>query len=166
MADVMTSASNLTAWGTADTIVQGSNRQAMTLLRGKRVRGWMAVLLPILLLRALIPVGFMPMVGADHSVRLVICDSYAPVPTSMMDMSMDGDMDMSQSSGADGNGGPPVHRDHGGCPYGASAALGALPTLALLPVAFHRPAPILVAAPQVDFYLTPYRAQSPRGPPA
>ena len=120
MADVMTSASNLTAWGTADTIVQGSNRQAMTLLRGKRVRGWMAVLLPILLLRALIPVGFMPMVGADHSVRLVICDSYAPVPTSMIDMGMEGDMDMSQPSGADGRGGPPVHQ-RGGCGGAACA---------------------------------------------
>jgi Protein of unknown function (DUF2946) len=137
----------------------------MTLLRGRRVRGWVAVLLPILLLRALIPIGFMPMVGADHSVRLVICDSYAPVPASMMDMPMDGDMDM-PSSGADGGGAPPVHRDHGGCPYGASPALGALPSPALLAGVFHRPAPILVAAPRVHFYLSAYRAQSPRGPPA
>jgi Protein of unknown function (DUF2946) len=138
----------------------------MKLLRGKRLRGWVAVLLPILLLRALIPVGFMPMVGSDHSVRLVICDSYAPLPTPMMDMAMDGDMDMSHSSGAGGSGGPPVHQEHGGCPYGASPALGALPTLALLPVVFHRPAAILVAAPRVDFHPALYRAQSPRGPPA
>jgi Protein of unknown function (DUF2946) len=153
----MTSASNLTACCADDTIAQGSNRQAMTLLRGKRLRGWVAVLLPILLLRALIPVGFMPMVGADHSVRLVICDSYAPVPTSMMDMAMDG---------ADGSGGPPVHQQHGSCPYGASPALGALPALAFLPLVFHRPATIVVAAPRVDFHPALYRAQSPRGPPA
>jgi Protein of unknown function (DUF2946) len=138
----------------------------MKLLRGKRLRGWVAVLLPILLLRALIPVGFMPMVGADHSVRLVICDSYAPVPNSMMGMAMDGDMDMSHASGAGGSGGPPVHQDHGSCPYGASPALGALPTLALLPVVFHRPATIMAAAPRVDFLPAPYRAHSPRGPPA
>jgi hypothetical protein len=138
----------------------------MTLLRGKRLRGWVAVLLPILLLRALIPVGFMPMVGADHSVRLVICDSYAPVPTSMMAMAMDGDMDMSQSSDTDGSGGPPVHQQHGSCPYGASPALGALPSLAFLPLMFHRPATIVVAAPRVDFHPALYRAQSPRGPPA
>jgi hypothetical protein len=137
----------------------------MTLLRGKRLRGWATALLPILLLRALIPVGFMPMVAADHSVRLVICDSYAPVPTSMMDMAMDGGMDMSQPSGA-GSGGPPVHQEHGSCPYGASPALGALPTLALLPLLFHRPAAIFVAAPQVDFHPALHRAQSPRGPPA
>ncbi|MEA3174341.1 MAG: hypothetical protein QOF42_1752, partial [Gammaproteobacteria bacterium] len=42
----------------------------MTLIRGKRARGWLAVLLPVLLLRALIPVGFMPMIGPDHSIRL------------------------------------------------------------------------------------------------
>jgi Protein of unknown function (DUF2946) len=138
----------------------------MMLIRGKRLRGWVAILLPILLLRALIPVGFMPMVGADHSLRLVICDSYAPIPTSMMDMAMDGGMDMSQPSGADGSGGPPVHQEHGGCPYGASPALGALPTLAFLPLLFHRPATIFVAAPRVDFHPALYRAQSPRGPPA
>jgi Protein of unknown function (DUF2946) len=138
----------------------------MKLLRGKRLGGWMAVLLPILLLRALIPVGFMPMVGSDHSIRLVICDSYAPVPDSLMDMAMDGDMDMSLASGPDGSGGPPVHKDHGSCPYGAGSALGALPTLVLLPALFHRPSMIFVAASQVDVYPAPYRAQSPRGPPA
>jgi hypothetical protein len=138
----------------------------MKLLRGKRLRGWVAVLLPILLLRALIPVGFMPMVGADHSIRLVICDSYAPVPASMMDMAMDGDMDMSHSSGGSGSGGPPIHQEHGSCPYGAGPALGALPALALLPVVFHRPAAIFAAAPRVDFHPALHRAQSPRGPPA
>jgi hypothetical protein len=138
----------------------------MTSPRGKRLRGWVAVLLPILLLRALIPIGFMPMVGTDHSVRLVICDSYAPVPASMRGMAMDGDMDMSQPSSDDGSGAPPVHKDHGCCPYGASPALGAVPTLALLPIVFHRPATLLVAAPQADFHLAPYRSQAPRGPPA
>jgi hypothetical protein len=48
-----------------------------------------ALLLPSFLLRALIPVGFMPMVGPDHSVQLVVCDSYAPVPWATESKSMD-----------------------------------------------------------------------------
>jgi hypothetical protein len=139
----------------------------MTLIRGKRVRGWLAVLLPVLLLRALIPVGFMPMIGPDHSVRLVICDSYAPLPASMMDMPMDAGMDMSHQPGGEHTGGnPPTHQDHGSCPYGSSPALGALPTLAVFALVVQRPPPLAVAAPQVDFFQAPQRAQSPRGPPA
>jgi DUF2946 family protein len=129
----------------------------MALIRRKRTRGWAALLLPLLLLRALIPVGFMPMIGPDHSVRLVICDNYAPLPASMMDMPMDG-MDM-------GGGRPPVHQDHGGCPFGSSPALGALPTLALSPILIHHATPLPVAESQVDFFKAPDRAQSPRGPP-
>ena len=129
------------------------------------MRGWAALLLPLLLLRALIPVGFMPMIGPDHSMRLVICDTYAPLPASMLDMPMDG-MDMSQHSGSQHQGGhPPFHQDHGGCPFGSSPALGALPTLAITPILIHHAAPLLVAASQVDFFQIPDRAQSPRGPP-
>jgi hypothetical protein len=138
----------------------------MAVIRGKRGRGWASLLLPLLFLRALIPVGFMPMIGPDHSVRLVICDNYAPLPAAMMDMPMAG-MDMSQHpAGEDSGGGPPVHQDHGGCPFGASPALGAVPTLAIAPILIHQPAQLRVAGPQIDFYQAPDRAQSPRGPPA
>jgi hypothetical protein len=137
----------------------------MILIRGKRMRGWAALLLPLLSLRALIPVGFMPMIGPDHSVRLVICDSYAPLPSSMMNMPMDG-MDMPEHTASQDTGGsPPIHQDHGGCPFGSSPALGALPTLAIAPILIHHPAQLLVATPQVDFFQTLDRAQSPRGPP-
>jgi hypothetical protein len=129
------------------------------------MRGLSALLLPLLLLRALIPVGFMPMIGPDHSVRLVICDSYAPLPAAMKDMPMGG-MDMSQHSGSDRSGGsPPVHQDHGGCPFGASPALGALPTLAVMPILIHRPAQLRLFAAQVDVFQVPNHAHSPRGPP-
>ena len=47
---------------------------------GERLKLWMAVLLPGLLLRVLTPVGFMPMFGPDFSVRIVLCEGYAPVP--------------------------------------------------------------------------------------
>jgi hypothetical protein len=132
-------------------------------------------MLPILVLRSLIPVGFMPMVGAGYSVQIVICNSYAPVPgaspsrSMAMDMSMplDGGMDMSQNhhGNAPIGGGPPVHQDHNSCPYGFSPALGALPTLALLPVAVQRPPELAIAAAQVVYFEVPSRAQSPRGPP-
>jgi hypothetical protein len=132
-----------------------------------------ALLLPSFLLRALIPVGFMPMVGPDHSVQLVVCDSYAPVPwateSKSMDMSMpmDAGMDMPQHPPADGaGGGPPVHQDHGSCPYGSSPALGGLPTLTVLAAVVPPARELAVAAPQVAYFEVSPRAQSPRGPPA
>jgi hypothetical protein len=39
-----------------------------------------------LLLRALIPVGFMPMFGPGFGVQLTLCEGYAPVPSTAMDM--------------------------------------------------------------------------------
>jgi hypothetical protein len=140
----------------------------------KRMRWWAAaVLLPGLLLRAFIPVGFMPMVGPGYRVQLVVCDSYAPVPwatdSMQMDMSMpmDPGMDMSQHHHADGaGGGPPVHQDHGSCPYGSSPALGGTPTLAVLPAVLPQAPELIVATPQVAYFAVSPRAQSPRGPPA
>jgi hypothetical protein len=126
------------------------------------------ILLPIFL-RALIPVGFMPMVGPGFTLHLVVCDGYAPVPwtTAMpMDMSMDMPMDMGSGS-VDSHGSPPVHDDHGGCPYGSAPALGALPTLALLPsLLIQRSIESSLATAQVAYVEVPPRAQSPRGPPA
>ncbi|MGO8855190.1 MAG: hypothetical protein ACLPTF_04745 [Steroidobacteraceae bacterium] len=136
-------------------------------------------MLPGFLLRSLIPVGFMPMVGPDHSVQLVVCDSYAAVPRSAsptnlsmdmpMDMSMDPAMDMSAHhhpvGAAHPEGGAPVHQDHGTCPYGASPALGALPSVAIVPIVVQQPAEPAVAAAQVAYFEVSPRAQSPRGPP-
>jgi hypothetical protein len=129
----------------------------MRQLGRKRVRFWATLLLPLLLLRALVPVGFMPMVGADHSVTLVICDSYAPLPPMPMDMPM--------HAGMDHSGAPLVHQDHTGCIYGSSPALGALPMASLAPFVIEGSRPTLIASPQIGFYHTSPRAQSPRGPP-
>jgi hypothetical protein len=131
----------------------------------KRMRGWLAVLLPVFVLRALIPVGFMPMVGLDHSIRLVICASYAPLPAALMDMPMDAGMDMSHSAAGHGVGSAPVHQIHGDCPYGSSPALGALPALPFAPSSVQRPAPLELATSQIDFFHAPLRAQAPRAPP-
>jgi hypothetical protein len=132
------------------------------------MRWWVAWMLPVLLLRALIPVGFMPMAGPGFGLQLVICDSYAPMPGTMS-TPMDAGMDMSQHPHADGNagsgGGLPAHQDHGSCPYGSSPAWGALPTFAIVPVAIKHSANLAVASAQVGYFKLSTRAQSPRGPP-
>jgi hypothetical protein len=136
----------------------------MTYRGRKRIRSWLAVLLPVLLWRALIPIGFMPMVGLDHRVQLVICDSYAPLPAGLMDMPMDGDMDMSHADDS-GNGGAPVHPEHGSCPYGSGPALGALPTLAVTPVMADQPAARIVFSPGIRVFQTLSPAHAARAPP-
>jgi hypothetical protein len=132
----------------------------------KRVSWQVAILLPILV-RALIPVGFMPMFGPGFGVRLVICDDYAAVPhAASMPMDMPADMRMDPSDDTVGpHGGRPVHENHGSCPYGSSPALGALPALAITPLVVQRPTQPAVAAPQVAYFEVSRRAQSPRGPP-
>jgi hypothetical protein len=130
------------------------------------MRSWVALLLPVFLWRALIPIGFMPMIGMDHSVRLVICDSYAPLPAGVMDMTMHAGMDMSRGAGGDSTGSPPVHQDHGGCLYGSSPALGALPAATISPLLFDKPAHYTVAAPRTGFLQSTSRAHSARAPPA
>jgi hypothetical protein len=145
------------------------------------VRWWVAFLLPGLLLRALIPVGFMPMVGPDHRIQLAVCESYAPVPwttpSMSMDMPMDMPMDMTTDAATDAPGQPhadhaahpdghsPAHQGQGTCPYGSSPALGALPTLAVLPEAIQRSPDITLASSQIRYFEVSPRAQSPRGPP-
>lgn len=80
----------------------------------KHIRRWAVALLPALLLRSLIPVGFMPMFGPGLSISLMLCPAYAPVPTQSpnasiqrgdrgpaphsMDMSMGMDMSMDMSN--------------------------------------------------------------------
>src|ERR1700722_17743956 len=152
----------------------------------KRARWWVAFLLPGFLLRALIPVGFMPMVGPDHRIGLAVCESYAPVPWTTpsmpMDMPvgmfMDMPMDMTRDAAADApdhphadhatrpDGHSPAHQGQGTCPYGSSPALGALPTLAVLPDAAQRSPDPAVASSQIRYFKVSPRAQSPRGPPA
>jgi hypothetical protein len=141
-----------------------------------------ALLLPGLLLRALIPIGFMPMAGPGFTVRIVMCPGYAPVPSAAaelaapmntpMDMSMDMPMDAmdlpaQHPPDAAPSGKPaPAHQDQGSCPYGASPALGALPEFATLQAAAPPPPVLAVPAAQIDFFTVSFRAQSPRGPPA
>ncbi len=143
----------------------------------KRSRRWVALVLPGLLLRALIPLGFMPMFGPGLSVQLMLCEGYAPVPSTAAQMSMDMPMDMpmDMSTGVPGlthtggpastGGGVPSHQDHSSCPYGASPAIAALPALTHAPISLEPTAQSPIGAPQVAHLQIAPRAQSPRGPP-
>ena len=143
-----------------------SMTSSLSRLGHRRVRWWVAMLLPGFLLRSLIPVGFMPMVGAGHGLQLIVCDGYAPVPWSSAPMPMDMP-DMPMGAAAHPGGSHHTHHpDHGACPYGSSPALGALPTLAMLPAVVQRPAEPAAASPQVAHFEVSARAQSARGPPA
>jgi hypothetical protein len=144
-------------------------------MRRKRLRWWVALLLPALVLRSLIPLGFMPMFGPGYGVQFVLCEGYAPVPetTPSASMSMSMDMPMSvatdptgQTVAAHADGGAPLHQDHGTCPYGSAPALAGLPTLAVVLVAVQPAAEPAVIAAQVGYYEISPRAQSSRGPPA
>lgn len=135
----------------------------------RRLKWWGIVFLPILL-RSLVPVGFMPMVGADHSIRLVVCDGYAPIPwateTPMsMQMPVDAPMDGAMGS-SNAHGGHSGHLDRGSCPYGSSPALGALSSPEPASLWTERAVEPAVASAQVAHFNVLLRAQSSRGPPA
>ena len=137
----------------------------------KRSSRWVAFVLPGLLLRALIPLGFMPLFGPGLSVQLMLCEGYAPVPSTAAEMRMDMPMDMPMDVPASApaqvrtGGGFPSHQDHSSCPYGASPTLAALPALAHLPVSIEPIAPSPIRAAQVGHLEIAPRAQSARGPP-
>jgi hypothetical protein len=132
------------------------------------------MVLPGFLLRALIPLGFMPMFGPGHSVTLALCEGYAPVASLAMDMSMDMPMGMPMDvsmpmdppTGLHAqHGHPPVHQDHGACPYGASPTLAALVQSIDPAFAVEAASQGALAAPQIEHAEIARRAQSPRGPP-
>jgi len=150
--------------------------------------------MPGLLLRALIPIGFMPMFGPGLSVSLMLCPVYAPVPAGFtgvapheahngaaaesMDMSGAGtSMDMSMGTGKEPStrvttppptgGGVPSsdYQQHSLCPYAKSATLaGSLASLNLS-VAEQPLTRVVLLAPQISWFQISPRAQSPRAPP-
>jgi hypothetical protein len=138
----------------------------------KRRRRWVAIVLPGLLLRALIPLGFMPMFGPGLSVQLILCEGYAPVPSTASDMSMDMPMampmepEMGRSARLHaGEPDPSSHQDHSACPYGASPTLAATPALAEGSVSVPPTVPSRPLVAQVGHFQIAPRAQLPRGPP-
>ena len=130
----------------------------------KRSRLWVAIVLPGLLLRALIPLGFMPMFGPGLSVQLALCEGYAPVPSTAAEMSMDMPMAVPMNTPT-GKPSSPSHQDHSACPYGASPTLAALPTMSEVAVSVPPTVPSVTLVPQVGHFEIAPRAQSPRAPP-
>jgi hypothetical protein len=125
---------------------------------GRRTRGgrwWARALLPLLLLRALIPAGFMPAVGAG-SLALVFCEPAALAAGAHAAAHHHGHGDTGHSG----------HLASAECPFAQSAA-PALPTLAALPPA--QPLVAHVAATthaQSILPAAPPRHTAARGPPA
>jgi hypothetical protein len=121
----------------------------------RRANWWIALVLPGLLLRALIPIGFMPVFGAHVGVQLSMCDGYAPVAFAAMQMPADMPMDMH----------PGGKSAHSVCPYGASAALASPLMLGEAPSIVPICAQRQVARAQIAHFEMALRTQSPRGPP-
>jgi hypothetical protein len=145
----------------------------------KRARCWAVVLLPGLLLRSLVPIGFMPTFGPGMSVQLSLCEDYAPISPPAADRSMDMPMghamDMPMAAPAQrhsngqpnsGGGAPHSHQKHSICPYAASSTLAAHSPSANAPTAAE-PGTLLPSWPsQVARIKVTPRAQSARGPPS
>lgn len=144
-----------------------------TLCRKRRGIAWM--LLPALLLRALTPVGFMPMHDAQGSLYFAFCPGIGDTLLPPMaddphrthhhppDAAMHDHAAM-HSHGAAGDAPAPAH--HNVCPY----ALSAGPALAFAVPSVSAPAPLEAAAPAPDYSSLSFpaieRAQSARAPPA
>jgi hypothetical protein len=122
----------------------------------RRHRWWATALLPALLLRALIPAGFMPAVGAG-SPGLVFCEPGAAGTAALP-------AHHHHPHGHD-DAGHGSHRAAGECPFAQSAApaLPAAPALACLPL----PIATLAATAGEDqvFLSVPLRHAAARGPP-
>jgi hypothetical protein len=129
------------------------------------------MLLGMLLLRAYVPVGFMPATGAPFLLQL--CPTAAPIPTALS-MDMDPHMDMSGHRAMSGQmhttmgDGPASHRHDRAdeCPFGSAPAAGPLSQLH----AFDTAGPVPSVAPvifQSALHASrPDRAHPPRGPPS
>ena len=112
------------------------------------------LLLPALACRVLVPPGFMPGTGADHSPTMQMCHGAGPLP-------------QGTQSPAKGDGQTPSNRTHHEAPcVFAAAGTGAPPTISL-PMLDGPATPDAVPSqpePAV-FYRTLHRAHSPRAPP-
>jgi hypothetical protein len=127
-------------------------------------------LLGMLLLRAYVPVGFMPAGGSPFLLELCPAAGALPIPTGTdghMDMSMDPHMEM--PAGMDMSAGTHPGHQHGHfdqCPFGSAPAAGPLSQFLVFESAGLAPS----FAP-VDFQSArpsqrPQRAHPPRGPPS
>jgi hypothetical protein len=133
----------------------------MKRMRHIKKPGWVSLLiLGLVLLRALVPAGFM-LAPVDGHLAFVLCDGYAPMPADAMPASHHHvHMAMGHANHQDGAHGDPS------CPYAQSSGPAPLPTLPVLAsgTAFERPQ-LPAAITQTLLGFGPIRQPSSRGPP-
>lgn len=141
-------------------------------IRHRRLNGATWFLLGMLLLRAYVPVGFMPASGAPFLLQL--CPAAGALPMDAhVDMPMDPHMDMSHgmdmANGTDMPMGAALgshqHGHFDQCPFGSAPAAGPLSQFLVF-----EPAGLAPAFTPVEFQSArpsqrPQRAHPPRGPP-
>jgi hypothetical protein len=114
----------------------------------RRIRGWIALLLPLMVLRALLPAGYMP-VAADGELRIVMCSAG-------LDTLGHHDRGHGQDDG--------TQAQQASCPFAHAATLA--PPNAVRHQAIASPVGIdIAAAAQRTLPTSPYRFAAARGPP-
>ena len=142
-------------------------------LRGRR-RRFAALLLPALLLRALIPFGFMPLIGAS-GLTLGFCPGEGALPAGLaaanvklLHAAQSGQLHHDHAPGGAPHGGsdtPGGSSHEAPCPFAASGKPAFAPAILTLETAASAAAPPEAYATAPVFLPTVLRAQSPRGPP-
>jgi len=142
-------------------------------LRGRR-RRFAALLLPALLLRALIPFGFMPLIGAS-GLTLGFCPGEGALPAGLAAANVEllraahsGQLHHDHAPGGaphGGSGAPGGSSHEAPCPFAASGKPAFAPAILTLETAASAAAPPEAHATAPVFLPTVLRAQSPRGPP-
>jgi hypothetical protein len=129
-------------------------------LRADR-RRWALLALPALLLRALIPVGFMPVATAD-GLSIEFCPDAGPLPAAASGAADPHAHHHHHQGGPD----PSSASHHAPCPFAASATLAAAPEAASAAAPHaHLRAPGDADLRARAFVPSIVRAQSPRAPP-
>jgi hypothetical protein len=123
-----------------------------------------ALLLPLLALRALIPVGLMPMAGADGSISLQLCPGTVPAVAGHAQFWHGASGDMA-SHHHRGEGHGPAHSHQTVCPFAALASPACTVTVLAITTEAMRDAFISSRESEQVFFSTLRRTQSPRAPP-
>jgi hypothetical protein len=123
-------------------------------MRGHNNNSRLAWLLPLIVVRALVPVGFMP-AWQDGALRMVLCGPY---------VASHAGMPAHHHHGA--HEGAPAHHHQGECPFAQSTGPALSPAVAPLATAYHVATLAPSAVTSVAERRIPLRYQSPRGPPA
>jgi hypothetical protein len=127
-------------------------------MRGPNNNSRLAWLLPLIVIRALVPVGFMP--AWEHgALRMVLCE-----PDGLM-AAAGQPPHHHHHAGAPADR-PSHHHAHGECPFGQSTGPALLPALTPLATAYTVIALHPAAVTSVADRRIPPRYQAPRGPPA